>query len=58
MVGREVEAIKIDAYHYLIKPFHIADMVNTQRRAAEMLALRARVQRRCKTPGDFTTLDA
>ena len=44
MVDRAVEAMKLGAYDYLIKPFHIADMVNTLRRAAEMLALRVRVQ--------------
>src|ERR1035441_4392049 len=39
MVERAVEAMKLGAYDYLIKPFHVADMVNTLRRAAEMLAL-------------------
>ena len=43
MVERAVEAMKLGAYDYLIKPFHVADMVNTLRRAAEMLALRVRV---------------
>lgn len=43
MVDRAVEAMKLGAYDYLIKPFHIDDMVNTLRRAAEMLALRVRV---------------
>ena len=43
MVDRAVEAMKLGAYDYLIKPFHIADMVNTLRRATEMLALRVRV---------------
>src|SRR5271169_6395749 len=42
MVDRAVEAMKLGAYDYLIKPFHIADMVSTLRRAAEMLALRVR----------------
>ena len=42
VVDRAVEAMKLGAY-YLIKPFHIADMVNTIRRATEMLALRVRV---------------
>src|SRR5664279_1764424 len=37
------QAMKLGAYDYLIKPFHIADMVNTIRRATEMLALRVRV---------------
>ncbi|MGA2905054.1 MAG: sigma-54 dependent transcriptional regulator [Candidatus Korobacteraceae bacterium] len=43
MVDRAVEAMKLGAYDYLIKPFHIADMVNTIQRAEEMLALRVRV---------------
>ena len=43
VVDRAVEAMKLGAYDYLIKPFHIADMVNTIRRATEMLALRVRV---------------
>jgi two-component system response regulator AtoC len=44
MVDRAVEAMKLGAYDYLIKPFHIADMVSTMRRASEMLALRVRVR--------------
>src|SRR5512146_421694 len=44
MVDRAVEAMKLGAYDYLIKPFHLADMVNTIRRASEMLALRVRVR--------------
>ncbi len=43
VVDRAVEAMKLGAYDYLIKPFHIADMVNTLCRATEMLALRVRV---------------
>jgi len=43
MVDRAVEAMKLGAYDYLIKPFQVADMVSTLRRAAEMLALRVRV---------------
>src|SRR5574340_504990 len=43
-VDRAVEAMKLGAYDYLIKPFHLADMVNTIRRASEMLALRVRVR--------------
>ena len=43
MVERAVEAMKLGAYDYLVKPFHIADLVNTIRRATEMLALRVRV---------------
>ncbi len=44
LVERAVEAMKLGAYDYLVKPFHIADMVNTIRRATEMLALRVRVR--------------
>ena len=44
MVDRAVEAMKLGAYDYLIKPFHIADMVNTIRHAMEMLSLRVRVR--------------
>jgi two-component system response regulator AtoC len=44
MVDRAVEAMKLGAYDYLIKPFHIADMVNTIHHASEMLALRVRVR--------------
>jgi len=43
LVERAVEAMKLGAYDYLIKPFHISDMVNTVRRATEMLAFRIRV---------------
>jgi len=38
-----VEAMKLGAYDYLIKPFHLADLANTIRRATETLALRVRV---------------
>jgi len=44
LVDRAVEAMKLGAYDYLIKPFHIADMVHTIQRASETLALRVRVQ--------------
>ncbi len=44
MVERAVEAMKLGAYDYLVKPFHLADMVNTIRRATEMLTLRVRVR--------------
>ncbi len=43
VVERAVEAMKLGAYDYLVKPFHLADMVNTIKRAAEILALRVRV---------------
>src|SRR5215469_11575557 len=44
MVDRAVEAMKLGAYDYLIKPFHLADMISTLRRASEMLSLRVRVR--------------
>lgn len=43
MVDRAVEAMKLGAFDYLIKPFHLTDMLATLRRATEMLALRVRV---------------
>lgn len=43
VVERAVEAMKLGAYDYLVKPFRIADMVNTIRRAVEVLSLRVRV---------------
>lgn len=43
LVDRAVEAMKLGAYDYLIKPFHLSDMVSTIRRATEMLAFRVRV---------------
>lgn len=49
MVDRAVEAMKLGAYDYLIKPFHLADMVNTIQRASEMLALRVRVRQSVET---------
>lgn len=44
MVNSAVEAMKLGAYGYLIKPFHLADMIATLHRAGEMLALRVRVR--------------
>src|SRR5579864_2000134 len=44
LVDRAVEAMKLGAYDYLIKPFHLADMISTMHRATEMLALRVRVR--------------
>lgn len=31
MVDRAVEAMKLGAYDYLVKPFHLADMIATLR---------------------------
>ncbi len=44
MVDRAVEAMKLGAYDYLIKPFHLADLTSTLRRASETLALRVRLR--------------
>jgi two-component system, NtrC family, response regulator AtoC len=44
MVDRAVEAMKLGAFDYLVKPFHLADMIATLHRASEMLALRVRVR--------------
>ncbi len=44
MVDRAVEAMKLGAYDYLIKPFHLADLTATLRRASETLALRVRLR--------------
>lgn len=44
VVERAVEALKLGAYDYLTKPFHVSDMVNTISRAGEVLALRIRVR--------------
>jgi two-component system response regulator AtoC len=44
MVDRAVEAMKLGAFDYLIKPFHLADLMATLQRAMEMLALRVRVR--------------
>jgi two-component system, NtrC family, response regulator AtoC len=49
MVDRAVEAMKLGAYDYLIKPFHLADMVNTIQRASEMLSLRVRLRQTVET---------
>src|ERR1700751_1743121 len=44
MVDRAVEAMKAGAYDYLVKPFHLSDLIATLHRASEMLALRVRVR--------------
>jgi len=44
MVDRAVEAMKLGAYDYLIKPFHLADLTATLKRASEMLSLRVRLR--------------
>ena len=44
LVERAVEAMKLGAFDYLVKPFHLDDMTNILHRAAEVLALRVRVR--------------
>ena len=44
MVDRAVEAMKLGAHDYLIKPFHFSDLIATLTRASEMLSLRVRVR--------------
>ncbi len=44
LVERAVEAMKLGAFDYLVKPFHLNDMMSTLHRATEMLALRVRVR--------------
>src|SRR3974377_1010597 len=40
MVAGAAEAMKAGAFDYLIKPFHLADLMETLRRASEMLGWR------------------
>ena len=44
MVERAVEAMKLGAFEYLVKPFPLDDMMRTLQRAAEVLALQVRVR--------------
>ena len=44
LVDRAVEAMKLGAYDYMVKPFHLDDLTATLHRASEMLALRLRVR--------------
>ncbi|MGA7909462.1 MAG: sigma-54 dependent transcriptional regulator [Candidatus Sulfotelmatobacter sp.] len=44
MVDRAVDAMKLGAYDYLIKPFHLTDLTATLQRASEMLSLRVRLR--------------
>ena len=43
-VERAVEAMKLGAFDYLVKPFQLDDMMTTLHRAGEVLALRVRVR--------------
>jgi two-component system response regulator AtoC len=49
MVDRAVEAMKLGAFDYLIKPFHLADLIATLQRACETLTLRIRVRESVET---------
>lgn len=44
ILEKAVEAMKLGAYDYILKPFKISDLKNTLRRALETLSLRIRVQ--------------
>jgi two-component system response regulator AtoC len=44
LVERAVEAMKLGAFDYLVKPFALDDMMTTLHRAAEVLTLRVRVR--------------
>ncbi|MFY9790527.1 MAG: sigma-54 dependent transcriptional regulator, partial [Candidatus Sulfotelmatobacter sp.] len=44
LVERAVEAMKLGAFDYLVKPFSLDDMFTVLHRAAEVLALRVRVR--------------
>jgi two-component system response regulator AtoC len=43
LVERAVEAMKLGAFDYMVKPFSLDHMITTLHRATEMLALRVRV---------------
>lgn len=52
MVDRAVQAMKLGAFDYLVKPFALADLTATLRRASEMLALRVRLRHTVETAKD------
>src|SRR5579862_1961050 len=52
MVDRAVQAMKLGAYDYLVKPFPLADLTATLRRASEMLALRVRLRHTVESAKD------
>jgi two-component system, NtrC family, response regulator AtoC len=52
MVDRAVQAMKLGAYDYLVKPFPLADLTATLRRALEMLALRVRLRHTVESAKD------
>jgi two-component system response regulator AtoC len=49
ILEKAVEAMKLGAYDYLLKPFKINDLKNTIRRALETLSLRLRVREHLKS---------
>jgi two-component system, NtrC family, response regulator AtoC len=49
ILEKAVEAMKLGAYDYLLKPFKISDLKNTIRRAQETLSLRIRVREHLKS---------
>ncbi len=49
IVDQAVEAMELGAFHYLAKPFRMADLLTTLKRATEMLALRVRVNETVET---------
>ncbi len=49
ILEKAVEAMKLGAYDYLLKPFKVSDLKNTIRRALETLSLRIRVREHLET---------
>jgi len=49
ILEKAVEAMKLGAYDYLLKPFKISDLKNIIRRAIETFSLRIRIQEHLKT---------
>jgi two-component system response regulator AtoC len=49
ILEKAVEAMKLGAYDYLLKPFKINDLKNIVRRALETLSLRIRIQEHLQT---------
>lgn len=49
LIESAVEAMQLGAFHYLAKPFRFGDLLATLKRAAEMLALRVRVNESVET---------
>lgn len=49
ILEKAVQAMKLGAYDYILKPFKISDLKNTIRRALETLYLRIRIQEHLKS---------